>query len=189
MPDLDLTPQRAASIAAMAMRRRPTPTFHDVALTGPQRALATFQQLQPRLAGRFADSALLVAANRPKRAATAQLVCQWHLARAFASRWGLPAPKWTAEHRALLGKPCGPACRQAILPRPPKPKPKPQPVARRRRPAAGQPAGRQQHPAHLVASAGRPRPLPPKLAAYNRAACQRLGIDPARYPHLTGARK
>jgi hypothetical protein len=181
MPDLDLTPQRAASIAAMAMRRRPTPTFHDVALTGPQRALATFQQLQPRLAGRFADSALLVAANRPKRAATAQLVCQWHLARAFASRWGLPAPKWTAEHRAPLGKPCGPACRQAILPRPPKPKPKAKPAAKAK-PARTREA--------LVAAthASRLRVAAAARAAYNREALARMGIPAGRYRHLTGGR-
>ena len=184
----DLTPTRAAAIAAMAMRRRPTKTIHDLQLTDPQRALQTFKQLQPRLGGRYADAALLVAAQGKG----AQLVCGWHLARAMAKRWGLPAPRWTADHRALLGKPCDPACRAQVDPKP-RPKPKP-----RAAPTRAAPPGRRlpATPAEATARLAGPRPttaaadaqrrgLPSlEVARYNLAALERMGIDPARYPDM-----
>jgi hypothetical protein len=206
----DLTPKRAAAAATLAMRRRPTKTIHDLHQAGPQRALTTFKQLQPKLAARYADAALLVAAQG--KAAT--LVCRWHLARALASRHGLPAPRFTADHRALLGKPCDPACRAQIDPKPrPKPKPKAAAAATRPReaPARAAPPGRRlpATPAEVMARLAAPRlsttaavqrgrvihyvsggtrhsgPIRPARPAVpdtpsNRAAAHRLGLDPAR---------
>jgi hypothetical protein len=199
----DLTPTRAAAIAAMAMRRRPTKTIYDLQLTGPQRALQTFKQLQPRLAGRYADAALLVAAQGKG----AQLVCGWHLARAMAKRWGLPAPRWTADHRALLGKPCDPACRAQVDPKP-RPMPKPRAALTRAAPpgrrlpatpaevtarlagprlttAAAIERGRVIHYVSGAAAGTQRRRFPSlEVARYNLAALERMGIDPARYPDM-----
>jgi hypothetical protein len=162
-----LTPTRAAALAAMAMRRRPTKTVHDLQLSGPQRALATFKQLQPRLAGRYADAALLVVAQQRKGRPLG--VCGWHLARALAKRWALPAPRWTADHRALLGKPCQPACRAQIDP---KPRPKPKAAAARPRETPARrsaPPGRRlpATPAEVTARLGGPR-LTPTAALQRR---------------------
>jgi hypothetical protein len=185
----DLTPSRAAHAAQLAMRRRPTKTIHDLQLTGPQRALTSFKQLQPRLAGRYADAALLVVAQQPKGRPLG--VCAWHLARAMAKRWALPAPRWTADHRALLGKPCNGFCRAQIDP---KPRPKP-----RAAPTRAAPPGRRlpATPAEVTARLAGPRPtttaaagtqrrgLPSlEVARYNLAALERMGIDPARYPDM-----
>jgi hypothetical protein len=204
----DLTPSRAAAVVRLAMGRRPTPTVHDLALTAPQRALAVFKQGQPRLAGRYADAALLVAAQQRKGRPLG--VCGWHLARAMAKRWALPAPRWTADHRALLGKPCGAACRARIDP---KPRPKPRAAPTRAAPpgrrlpatpaevtarlagprlttAAAIERGRVIHYVSGGAAAGTQRRRFPSLevARYNLAALERLGIDPARYPDLVLAR-
>jgi hypothetical protein len=188
----ELTPAQAAHIATMAMRRRPPATVHDVRLTPEQRALAVFKQGQPALAGRFADSALLSAGHtRGTRG------CRWHLARALASRWRLPAPRYHRDHLALLGKPCSPACRAALLPRP-KPKPvkrapagKPRALRAGRKPGtlpvAPLPAGALAHYASVVASAAMGR-LSADRAQYNRAALARMGVDPRRFPHLVTPR-
>jgi hypothetical protein len=209
----DLNPAQAASAAALAMRRNPPATLADVGQPVERRALALLTRLQPRLAGRYAEVALLARrrqdTTRPRPGQGAARLCGWHLARALAGRLALPAPRYTADHRALLGEPCSTACRAQVLP---KPKPAPRRPTRPRATAARAGAGLSRGPrtgtpatptippevrgrpwtratvASYVA-ADVPGGLPtPAVAAYNTAALARLGLDPTRHRHLTSSR-
>jgi hypothetical protein len=187
-------PAQAAKVATMAMGRRPRRAHPHEPTQGPLRALAAFRRLQPTLAARWGDPALLAVAQPPPAGR-----CRWDLARLLATRHQQPAPRWTADNRALLGPACSPGCRAQVLPRPPKAKPKPAATssttsARARHPSAAArlplPASDPAHLAHLEryeATIAAAAVMPPDRARYNATALRRMGMDPAGWPHLTQA--
>jgi hypothetical protein len=128
------------------------------------------------------------------------------LARAYARRYGLPAPRVDQLGRLLLGDP-GPRCQAALGWRPPaQPKATSRPAGRSRSAAARSSTAARATAARPSTTARRHRPTPaelapatragltaaaaprldPATAAYNRRAIARLGLgDPNRWPHLT----
>jgi len=187
----------AVTLARRELARRPAATLADVRLSAPDRALVSFGERYPGVAERFHPGVLWSAAHghghpgqRPTRRP-----CGWDLARAWQRRHGGPAPRVDQLGRLLLGDPC-PSCQAALGWRPPaRPRPRSSSTARGRtsgnqaRTSPARTSTRRPAPAELVgltAAAG--GPLSPEWAAYNRAALRRMGMDPAKAPHLTRAR-
>jgi hypothetical protein len=207
------TPAQLAELARRELARRPAPTLADVQLAPADRALAMFQANYPAAFERAHAGVWWTVAHglgRPAAGRRARCPDGWCLARAYAKRYGLPAPRVDQLGRLLLGDP-GPSCGQALgwrRPAKPKPKAKPRPAGRSRSTAARSSTStrataarswttarrRRPTPAQLAAATGRgltaaaaPR-LDPATAEYNRRAIARLGLgDPDRWPHLTRA--
>jgi hypothetical protein len=201
-----------AEVVALARRelapgRRPlAPSLADVGRSPAERRLASFGERYPgpfvrAHAGVWWAVALGYGASGG---------CAWNTARAYAKERRLPAPRVEEVGLLALGPPC-PSCQAALGWRPPRPKPKPRPAAHssggttRTRAARGSTATRQAgianpgtvHRSRNSAHIRKPRVamvadararLDPATAAYNAAACRRMGVDPAHYPHLTGDR-
>jgi hypothetical protein len=198
----------AAKVIGRELARRPRATLADVHLAPADRALAMFRANYPALADRVALAVLWARAHGHRTPAGQQprRPCGWDMARVYARRHGLPIPRLDPLGLAVLGPPC-PGCRAVVDPQP-KPKAKPaRPATRSRSTRMGRtrtsakapartsrPAGsrtvRVPVPARaLAAAAGHPSAgVNPRRAAENAAACRRMGMDPARWPHLTTPR-
>jgi hypothetical protein len=200
----------------LAPSRRPlTPSLADVGRSPAERRLASFRERYPAPFERVHAGIWWAVANGaepPPAGQPARHPCGWSLVLAWHKRYRGAAPWVDQLGRLLLGDPC-PSCQAALGWWPPRPKPR----ARATRAARSSTSTRtrRQHPAGttwrgvvhrsagvahhsrnsaplrerrvaMVADA-RPR-LDPATAAYNAAACRRMGVDPAHYPHLTGDR-
>jgi hypothetical protein len=200
------TPAEAVALARRELdpSRRPlAPTFADVRLRPADRRLASFRERYPGVAERFHPAVLWSIAHGHAQPAgkPTRRPCGWCMALAYTRqdrKPAMPALRVDPIGRLGLGDPC-PSCQVALgwrPPAPPRPKSKPKPKHRTarssKRPAARSSTRRRAAPADVgpatvaaaAAAAGR---LSPKRAAENAAACRRMGMDPARYPHLTRA--
>jgi hypothetical protein len=166
------TPAQLAG-ARRELARRPPAIPADLQagrLPGPvERAARRVEDLWPAVAAAVPRLVLLAGAQAPPPGR-----CRWCLARLYA-RVGRVPLRLTPAARSLLGVPCV-ACRLALVP------PRP-PATRRATARSSTPTGRRA----LVAAAHAAPGITPAIAAYNRQACRRLGLDPARWPHLTRA--
>jgi hypothetical protein len=205
------TPAEAVAVARRELARRPRAvTRWEVSLTPADRALVSFGERYPSVVERFHAGVLWSAANGHARPGKpGRRPCAWDLARAWQRRHGGPPLRVDDLGRLLLGDPC-PSCQAALGWRPPAP-PRPRKPKHRaahsngrsasprsgtnRTAAARSSTSRRRYSraelaaatrAGLTAAAG-PR-ISPELAAENAAACRRMGVDPARYPHLTRPR-
>jgi hypothetical protein len=182
-------PAEAVALARRELARRPAATLADVRLSAPDRALVSFRERYPAVAERFYAGVLWATAHgHAHPGQPARHPCGWDLARAWSRRYGGPALRVDPLGRRLLGDPC-PGCQAALGWHPPKPKPKPKPAARtsrstRTRSSAARTSTRRPAAAAALVASTRPR-LSRKRAAENAAACWRMGMDPARWPHLT----
>jgi hypothetical protein len=193
------SPAEAAELARRELARRPAATLTDVRLTPADRALVSFRERYPAVAERFHAGVLWSCAHGHARPAgkPTRRPCGWCMARAWSRRYGGPALRIDQLGRLLLGDPC-PSCQAALGWRPLAPPKRRTPRSRTaslRKPAAKTStvaASRTLRvplpPRPLVAAAGPPSAgITAATAAYNREALDRMGIDPARYPHLTRA--
>jgi hypothetical protein len=192
------TPAQAAELVRRELARRPAATLADVSLAPADRALISFHERYPGVAERFHAGVLWSCAHGHAQPAgkPTRRPCGWDLARAWSRRYEGPALRVDQLGRLLLGDPC-PSCQAALGWRPPAP-PKRRSTRSRtassRKLAARTSTTRRSAPAELVAAAGvgltaaAGGPLSPDRAAYNRAALRRMGMDPAKAPHLTRPR-
>jgi hypothetical protein len=170
------TPSTIAG-ASRELLRRPPRTREDL-LTGRHPAglaVLRVRDLYPSL-HRVPDRVLLAAAHSRPGA------CGWCEVRLAARAHGQRWPPVNAVNVAFLGQPC-----QVCQPPKPRPRPKPKARATATTRARTRPTARARPPRRLAAAAG-PHPsarVTKAQAAYNAAALRRLGIDPARWPHLT----
>jgi hypothetical protein len=188
------TPGQLAELARRELAPRPrsrdlAPTFADVGLSRADRRLVSFRERYPAAAERVHAGVWWAVAHGLGHPGGRPGCCPdgWCLARAYAKRHRLPAPRVDQLGRLLLGDP-GPRCQAALGWRPParpKPKPPPMPAARSTATkAAARPStttrhatsGRRPAPAQLVAAVGagpgRAGPVAPDTP-YNRAAAAR----------------
>ena len=190
----------AARVIDRELDRRPPATLADVHLAPADRALVMFQANYPALAERVVLPVLWARAHGYRTPAGRQprRPCGWDMARVYARRHGLPIPRVDRLGLAVLGPPC-PSCRAVVDPQP-KPKPRAKAkaarsgsasAARARTSAAARSStatgtrASTRRSAALVASAR--SGVTAAQAAYNAAACRRMHMDPADWPHLTRA--
>jgi hypothetical protein len=180
-PSVPPTPAQLAG-ARRELARRPPAILADLdglgGLPGPvERAVRRVEDLYPRVAAAVPHRLVLVAGAQQPPAGS----CRWCLALVTARRNRTRLRLTDPATRAILGPPC-PRCRLVLDP--PKPKPAPRRAARSSTTRTPAPATRRR----VLVAAAHPAPgITPNLAAYNAAAMRRLGMDPARAPHLTRA--
>jgi hypothetical protein len=183
------TPAQLAELARRELAPRPpsrelAPTLADVGLSRADRRLVSFRERYPAAFERTHAGIWWAVAHglgQPPRSQPGRCPDGWCLARAYAKRHRLPAPRVDQVGRLLLGEP-GPRCQAALGWRPPaKPKAKPRPAGRSRAPAARSSTGRQAT-ARSSAPTRRRRPTPAELAAATRAGLTAAAFLPAHPP-------